>query len=80
MAENGRESRVEDFPEVEVDFQVNCLRHDWFLIFISDFSLLSLVFLYWRLHNFHITLVSRRHFWATQVQSVAAVSLHLETI
>lgn len=43
MAENGRESRVEDFPEVEVDFQVNCSRHDWFLIFISDFCLLSLV-------------------------------------
>lgn len=25
MAENGRESRVEDLPEVEVDFQVNFL-------------------------------------------------------
>ena len=45
MAENGQESRVEDLPKVEVDFQINFLIHDWFLIFITDLPLLSLVYL-----------------------------------
>jgi len=62
----------EDFAEVNVEHQV-------ILPVTETHSCAPAVLLLHFLYQ-NITVVSRRHFWGTLVQSVDAASLHLETI
>lgn len=84
VAENGRDAQgEEDFPEVKVDFLVNFLLSvvPPFL-FDSDvlFPVLCQYIVRQSLCVTSCTMFFRRHFQATQVQSVAAAFLHPETI